>query len=122
MYQSECAIKNTTDAKSYVTYLCIYLKKDVNGNLTTKQLFVKCDGFNFSSVSFACVAIYHQYLLIGILPLSLLVMQEHDLHMNDNIISKTRQATIKEADGTRISRTSIKKIFTQVLWSKLSYF
>lgn len=86
LYQSECAIKNTTDAKSYVTYLCIYLKKDVNGNLTctTKQLFVKCDGFNFSSVSLACVAIYHQYLLIGFLPLNLLVMQGHDLHMNDN--------------------------------------
>lgn len=108
---------------SHMLHICVFTwKKDVNGNLTTKQLFVKCDGFNFSSVSLACVAIYHQYLLIGILSLSLLVMQEHDLHMNDNIISKTRQATIKEVDGTRISRTSIKKIFTQVLWSKLSYF
>lgn len=26
LYQSECAIKNTTDAESYVSYLCIYLK------------------------------------------------------------------------------------------------
>lgn len=84
LYQSECVIKNTTDAKSYVSYLYIYLKKDVNGKLTTKQLFVKSDGFNFSSVSLACVAIYHQYLLIGFLPLNLLVMQGHDLHMNDN--------------------------------------
>lgn len=43
--------KNTTESASFISYLNILLKGDIDGNLTTKP-YNKRDYFNFSCVNF----------------------------------------------------------------------
>lgn len=67
-----------------------------------------------SWTSLTCVAIYHHHLLEDFVSFRLFVMQKHALYKN-NLFNEA--CYLQTSFGTRISRTSIKLIFKQVLWS-----
>lgn len=117
-YSSELDIKDTTDTDMSVSYLNNLLEKDTDGNLfrNGNKIYDKRDDFHFCHPQ---LPLFMQQYAINTFLLGLR-LSAYSIYMYKSVlyirtIYYAMQANDRQFVETRISRTSIKIIFTQVL-------
>lgn len=106
---SQWAWNKTPPILRYLFHIWIFIRKKTYGNLTTNQ-FDKRNNFNFVNLLYLC----SNTPAYGVSVAKLIRYARECSTYKQSL--KRGEATEKQVVGTKISRTSIRIIFTQILW------